>query len=375
MKKKIAIIGSGIAGLTLGNLLKKNSIFDFSIYEREDGLSLEEGFGIQLSTNSISILKEIDFDHIKESKLYHPKKINFFSIDKKKICELDLTKFNTGENKYTTLRRSVLVEFLQEKIYKNLKFKKEIKKISELKDKILINFNDNTNDLVDYLFVCDGVFSNTKSLIEKKPKKPKFSKSIAIRSIIETSKVPEIDSQNISLYLGSNAHIVTYPINNKGDLNVVCVLRTIQKDEKDPKKLIDNLLLKQSNKLKNIFYNNLTAWPIYVNDKLSKPPNNKIFYLGDAFHTLMPTMAQGAAQSIEDAYEIFQLLSKNIQDIDKMYYEKRVKKIKLVQFRSKINYFSFHLSNSLIIKMRNFILKKLVKSEKFLNLYLGKIYN
>ncbi len=286
-----------------------------------------------------------------------------------------MTKFNTGENKYTTLRRSVLVEFLQEKIYKNLKFKKEIKKISELKDKILINFNDNTNDLVDYLFVCDGVFSNTKSLIEKKPKKPKFSKSIAIRSIIETSKVPEIDSQNISLYLGSNAHIVTYPINNKGDLNVVCVLRTIQKDEKDPKKLIDNLLLKQSNKLKNIFYNNLTAWPIYVNDKLSKPPNNKIFYLGDAFHTLMPTMAQGAAQSIEDAYEIFQLLSKNIQDIDKMYYEKRVKKIKLVQFRSKINYFSFHLSNSLIIKMRNFILKKLVKSEKFLNLYLGKIYN
>ena len=32
MKKKIAIIGSGIAGLALGNLLKKTQSCDFIIY-------------------------------------------------------------------------------------------------------------------------------------------------------------------------------------------------------------------------------------------------------------------------------------------------------------------------------------------------------
>ena len=46
MKKKIAIIGSGIAGLTLANLLKQNSDFEIMVYERETILSLEEGYGI-----------------------------------------------------------------------------------------------------------------------------------------------------------------------------------------------------------------------------------------------------------------------------------------------------------------------------------------
>ena len=56
MKKKIAIIGSGIAGLTLASLLKNNFNFEFTVYEKEDKLNLDEGFGIQLSVNSISIL-------------------------------------------------------------------------------------------------------------------------------------------------------------------------------------------------------------------------------------------------------------------------------------------------------------------------------
>ena len=60
MKKKIAIIGGGIAGLTLGNLIKKKSDIEFTIYEKEENLSLE-GFGIQLSTNSVSVLNEIGF--------------------------------------------------------------------------------------------------------------------------------------------------------------------------------------------------------------------------------------------------------------------------------------------------------------------------
>ena len=56
MKKKIAIIGAGIAGLTLANLMKKNSEFEFMLYEKEESLSLDDGFGIQLATNSVSIL-------------------------------------------------------------------------------------------------------------------------------------------------------------------------------------------------------------------------------------------------------------------------------------------------------------------------------
>ena len=58
MKKKIAIIGSGIAGLTLANLIKKESDHEFMLYEKLESLSLDDGYGIQLSTNSINILNK-----------------------------------------------------------------------------------------------------------------------------------------------------------------------------------------------------------------------------------------------------------------------------------------------------------------------------
>ena len=44
---------------------------------------------------------------------------------------------------------------------------KKIKKFLKLKDKILINFDDDTNDLVDYLIAADGIFSNTRSFFER----------------------------------------------------------------------------------------------------------------------------------------------------------------------------------------------------------------
>ena len=40
MKKKIAIIGSGIAGLTLASLLQTNPNFEFAVYEKEEILGI-----------------------------------------------------------------------------------------------------------------------------------------------------------------------------------------------------------------------------------------------------------------------------------------------------------------------------------------------
>ena len=42
----------------------------------------------------------------------------------------------------------------------------------KINEKIHIHFIDGSNDKVDYLLVSDGVFSNTKSVIEKKFFKP-----------------------------------------------------------------------------------------------------------------------------------------------------------------------------------------------------------
>ena len=52
--KKIAIIGAGISGLFIANLFKKNPNYQITIYEKNTSVTLEQGYGIQLSVNSAS---------------------------------------------------------------------------------------------------------------------------------------------------------------------------------------------------------------------------------------------------------------------------------------------------------------------------------
>ena len=77
--KKVAIIGAGISGLYLANLLEKNQDFEYKIYEKRSKLDLEEGYGIQLSVNSIKLLNKIGFKNIPASDIFFPTKVNFLS--------------------------------------------------------------------------------------------------------------------------------------------------------------------------------------------------------------------------------------------------------------------------------------------------------
>ena len=375
MKKKLAIIGAGIAGLTLANFIKKHSDHDFMVYEREESLSLDEGYGIQLATNSIKILNEINFNKISNEKKFNPSFLDFYDIQNKKICDLNLTKFNTSETKYTTLQRSTLIEYLKEDIYtQHLRFGKKIKEVSELKEKILIKFDDNTNDLVDYVIAADGIFSNTRSFFEKKKNTPKFKKALAVRVILKSKLDLNINEQNISLMMGGNTHIVFYPINKKKELNMVCIIRSKKYDPDNIKSLVEEVVLKQNPSLKKLFDNDIKSWPLYFTPNILPSTNKKVFYIGDAFNGFLPTMAQGAGQSIESAHEIFTLLQKGKLDKNNTYFEERSKRAKIVRKRSNFNFFAFHFSSSIMQKIRNIFLKFLVKRKTFIRGYLGKVY-
>ena len=375
MKKKLAIIGAGIAGLTLANFIKKHSDHDFMVYEREESLSLDEGYGIQLATNSIKILNEINFNKISNEKKFNPSFLDFYDIQNKKICDLNLTKFNTSETKYTTLQRSTLIEYLKEDIYtQHLRFGKKIKEVSELKEKILIKFDDNTNDLVDYVIAADGIFSNTRSFFEKKKNTPKFKKALAVRVILKSKLDLNINEQNISLMMGGNTHIVFYPINKKKELNMVCIIRSKKYDPDNIKSLVEEVVLKQNPSLKKLFDNDIKSWPLYFTPNILPSTNKKVFYIGDAFNGFLPTLAQGAGQSIESAHEIFTLLQKGKLDKNNTYFEERSRRAKIVRKRSNFNFFAFHFSSSIMQKIRNIFLKFLVKRKTFIRGYLGKVY-
>ncbi len=374
MKKKIAIIGSGIAGLTLANLIKRESDHEFMLYEKLESLSLDDGYGIQLSTNSINILNKIGFSKIDDKKIFNPKGIDFYNIQNKKICDLDLTQFNTAKNKYTTLQRSTLIEFLKDDVYtQHLRFGKKIKEVSELKGKVLIKFEDNTNDLVDIVVGADGIFSNTRSFFEKKKNEPKFKKAIALRIILKKKSDLNIDEEKISLMMGKNCHIVIYPVNQNKELNFVCIIRDKKYDPDNIKSLVAKVVIQNPN-LEKVFEGDLKSWPLYSTPQILPSTNSKVFYIGDAFNGFLPTLAQGAGQSIESAYELFNLIKDDKAEIQNSYFKERSRRARIVKRRSNINFFAFHFSSSIMQIIRNFFMKILVKRKSFVSSYLGKVY-
>ena len=142
--KKIAIIGAGISGLFIANLLKRNPNYQIIIYEKETSIPLEEGYGVQLSVNSIKLLNEIGFEKLHNNEKFYPKKINFYSNkNSDKICELDISNFNTEDSRYTTLKRSSLINFLKRDLESLIKTGYNISKIDQHDKQIKLSFENN----------------------------------------------------------------------------------------------------------------------------------------------------------------------------------------------------------------------------------------
>ena len=378
--KKIAIIGAGISGLFIANLFKKNPYYHFTIYEKNNVINLDEGYGIQLSVNSIKLLNEIGFNKLDINKKFNPENLDIYSINgTKKICELEISKFNSEDCRYTTLKRSVLTNFLIKDLGDHIITGSKISKIDQFNQKIKLTFENNKKSEYDHLIISDGVFSKSKSLISKSKIQPKYNNTLAIRGSL--NKVPNyINDKNISLFLYSNFHFVIYPINSNGDLNFIAIMKYKMSSE-DQKNyslftkdtFIKNILEKIPPTVKDIT-NNLEAiriFPVFVSDNYYKLQNKNIHLIGDAFFAFPPSFAQGASQSIEGAYELFENIKNNTEA---NFLNNRLNKTKMINNRSKLNQFAFHLSNPLTIFFRNYLLKKLVKNEKFLETYLGKIY-
>ena len=380
--KKIAIIGAGISGLFIANLLRQDSNYDITIYEKNNSINLEKGYGIQLSVNSVKLLNKIGFRNIDQLNNFNPNKIDFYSLQKKqKICDLNISEFNTDNAKYTTLQRSTLIEFLKEKIPTNLiQYNKKIKQVDNKNETVMLTFENNSSVEYDYLVISDGVFSPTKSLVANKQIEPKYFNSIAVRGTINRKNFENINYNNISLFLGSNFHSVVYPVDKNSEFNFIGILRKNLTNNQlqnyslfSENSFISSILSELSgqidqNILENI--NNIKCFPIFISNEIYDQQHKNIFLIGDAFFAFPPSFAQGASQSIEAAFELFEYINKNSNDFNK----RRIKKTKMINNRSKFNHFVFHLSNPLIIFVRDFILRNLVKNKKFLENYLGKIY-
>jgi salicylate hydroxylase len=347
----IAIIGAGIAGLALGCILKKAKI-PVVIFEKSTNIS-DYGAGISISQNGIRILKQLNiYDEI-VSTSSNPQKAIFFSNEKK---------VNSFDVDVITTSRRLLYKFLYNKyisIDGEILFGHELCDVSI--EKLELKFSGDKAYKVKHIAACDGIKSVCRKKIDYQ-KEPVYSGYSVWRAIVEKKQ------KNIHTFLGSNHHIVTYPISDS-KISFVAAIKTPKKYKESwkssgtYKELKDDLV--SSNKDLYSFINEETPlfkWGVYIRPHVENIKYNNLTLLGDAAHPIVPFIGQGGCLALEDAYIFGNLLIKYDSDINKTqnaYEALRIKRIKTIASMSLRQGHLNHISNPIIVFLRNFVMKHL----------------
>ena len=345
----IAIIGAGISGLALGIILQRNKI-PCVIFEKSEKVS-EYGAGISISPNGLAVLNNLDL--ITDLRLLsrQPELAIFFS-NNNKINQISV-------DVLTTTRKS-LYKVLLDKYYAlngEIHFSHKVVDID--KETKTLNF-DKKSIHVRHIIACDGIRSLCQKKVSAKFNEPKYSGYYVWRTIFPS------DQTNIHFHLGSNFHVVAYPVDSERSSLVAAIKSNNQSNESWKQKgSIQNLISEiPTSILKNypsIMDNyGVYKWGVFLRPNVKILFDNNITYVGDAAHPIVPFIGQGACLALEDSYVLGNLITKhkdNLKIAQAKYNKLRIKRVRSI-YRKSLNQGKLnHLKNPLLVTLRNMLMK------------------
>ena len=347
--KHIAIIGAGISGLALGNILKKNNI-PCVIFERYPDIS-EHGAGISISPNGLTVLEELNLLKDLKDISGNPKQAIFYS-NLKTITQIDV-------NVVTTSRKSLYKVLLDKYIAMNGEIFFNHQLIDFNLDNKNILFSNNLSYKVSHIAACDGIRSICREKFIDQTQ-PAYSGYSVWRAILDKEQA------EIRFHLGSNFHVVTYPISNN-QTSFVAAIKT-DKEEKDSwkqrgsiKDLESDLPIEIIQEYKSLKENDeIYKWGVYIRPEIDLLFKENITFLGDAAHPIVPFIGQGGCLALEDASIFGNLVSLYKNDylkIQEAYKRIRLPRVKKIHHSSISQGRLNHIKNPILKIVRNFMMK------------------
>jgi salicylate hydroxylase len=154
--------------------------------------------------------------------------------------------------------------------------------------------------------------------------RPKFAGRVAYRAIVDADDANSQSAQNVILRLGKAAHLVQYPLRGGSIINLVATIRSIsptssadrEKDEAANRSSLTRAFTGWSKEARCLTEAPVQwrAWPLYHRPPIPSFSFGPVALIGDAAHPMVPFLAQGAAQAIEDAGALGRILAQ-AQDI------------------------------------------------------------
>jgi salicylate hydroxylase len=374
MNRNVLIAGGGIAGMATGFALARAG-WQTTVFERAAEFS-EVGAGVQLGPNVTRILQTWGLGDALKQVAALPAGLRACSMSTGEVLATLPVKdaLTTYGAPYVTIHRADLHGLLLQAANREgvqVLSDAVVQRMAQTSDAVtleVIQHEQSQQHTAVMAVAADGVWSPLRQQLLGDGL-PTFTGHIAYRALVAQADLPaQLRSQDVSVWMGSQAHVVSYPVRGGEYLNVVCLaegrlldhdannLQTLQswnaqKTEAQTLAELHHALRGACSPLTDLMdaCSDWRLWPLCGRPAMCgahQHAQGRVALVGDAAHPMLPYLAQGAGMAMEDADElaaqIFGATPANVPERLQQFAHVRWKRNARVQARALRNGQIFH---------------------------------
>lgn len=303
------MIGGGIGGLAAALSLTRAG-FEVHVYEQTLALR-EVGAGLVISSNASRILYALGLQAAMERAGCAPLRWRQRRWeDGRTLLSSELASSSPprfGAPLYTSHRADILGMLADALPKDRLHLGHKLVSLADAGGKVALRFENGAAADVDAVVGADGIHSVVRRVLYG-AENPRFTGCVAYRGLVPAERVAHLDLPYESqLWMGPGKHFVHYPVSAGRLVNFVCLIErdAWTKESWTEPGSVDDVLREYRG-----WHPQVTSlirevpdtfvWGLFDRAPLPEWSRGRVTLLGDACHPMLPFLAQGAAQAIED---------------------------------------------------------------------------
>lgn len=321
---RVLIAGAGIGGLTAA-LAALRQGHEVEVYEQASELK-EVGAGVQLSANGTRVLYALGVGEELKSLSCEAtgKEIRLWNTGETwKLFDLGKVSIERYGFPYFTVYRPDLLDVLARAVRRlkadAIRLGRKCVGFTQTDGEVRLDLEDGTTATGDLLVGADGVHSRIRQTLFGADK-PQFSGIIAWRGIIPMERLPARMERRVGVnWVGPGGHVVHYPLRGGAVLNFVGALERTdwQIESWSARGTTEELAADYRGWHEDIqtLIRNIPVphkWALMVRPPMPRWTVGRVTLLGDACHSMVPFLAQGAVMAMEDGL----ILARALTELD-----------------------------------------------------------